>query len=174
MNKVPNLDKLGKFSGKEVYEIADYIDKMANPIPIMWSIKGSRIDGVWTSPSQKIILERLIKDMEVLVNQAEKENDHLSLALEMLKEEIFQIFSYNIDEVQFYSKDILMKIGHLITTILLGHMGSKLGKNRYSLLSKLYYIRFIEGKQYPREVIKVASKIFEIEKETELNLKIEV
>src|SRR5487761_393471 len=56
---------LGFFLGKELYEVADYVDKIANPKQIMWSINGERVDEVWLAPSERMALERLLKEFAV-------------------------------------------------------------------------------------------------------------
>lgn len=65
MGKVPDLSSLGSFAGKELYEVADYVDKIANPKQIMWSINGERVDDVWLAPSERMALERLFKEFAV-------------------------------------------------------------------------------------------------------------
>ncbi|MEM4007358.1 MAG: hypothetical protein QXT92_06825 [Nitrososphaerota archaeon] len=65
IGKSVDFSELGKFVGKELYEIADYIDKNANPKHIMWSINGERIDSVWLDPAQRWILEKLFKEYGV-------------------------------------------------------------------------------------------------------------
>lgn len=65
MGKVPNLSSLGAFSGKDLYEVADYVDKVAKPKHIMWSIRGERVDDVWLAPSERLVLEKLLKEFAV-------------------------------------------------------------------------------------------------------------
>lgn len=65
--KVPDLSALGAFSGKELYEVADYVDKVAKPKLVMWGVNGERVDGVWFDPSERLVVERLFK--EFLVNR---------------------------------------------------------------------------------------------------------
>jgi acyl-CoA dehydrogenase len=60
-----NLSSLGEFAGRDVYECADYIDKLGKPKLIMWSLDGERVDRVWLDPSQRMLLERLVKDYGV-------------------------------------------------------------------------------------------------------------
>ncbi len=62
---VPDLVSLGSFAGKELYELADYVDKTARPRLVNWSINGERVDGVWLDPSERIALEKLFKDFGV-------------------------------------------------------------------------------------------------------------
>jgi len=63
--KVPDLHELGAFAGKELYEVADYVDKVARPRLVTWSINGERVDGVWLDPAQRQALERLFKEFGV-------------------------------------------------------------------------------------------------------------
>ncbi|MDG7015860.1 MAG: acyl-CoA dehydrogenase family protein [Nitrososphaerota archaeon] len=65
VGRVPDLTSLGSFTGRELYEVADYVDKVANPKQVMWSINGERVDEVWLSPSERIALERLFKEFGV-------------------------------------------------------------------------------------------------------------
>ncbi|MEM3204179.1 MAG: acyl-CoA dehydrogenase family protein [Saccharolobus sp.] len=65
IGKSVDFSELGKFVGKELYEIADYIDKNANPKHIMWGINGERVDSVWLDPAQRWILEKLFKEYGV-------------------------------------------------------------------------------------------------------------
>ena len=61
----PRLDALGAFAGRELYEVADYVDKVAKPRLVTWSINGERVDGVWLDPSERHALERLFKEFGV-------------------------------------------------------------------------------------------------------------
>lgn len=61
----PDLHNLGAFAGKELYEVADYVDKVAKPKLVTWSINGERVDGVWLDPAERQALERLFKEFGV-------------------------------------------------------------------------------------------------------------
>ncbi|MEM0288147.1 MAG: acyl-CoA dehydrogenase family protein [Nitrososphaerota archaeon] len=63
--RVPDLSSLGSYAGKELYEVADYVDKVANPKLIMWSINGERVDEVWLAPSERLVLDTLFKKFKV-------------------------------------------------------------------------------------------------------------
>ena len=63
--KVPEFSGLGSFVGKELYEIADYVDKTAHPKHVMWSVNGERVDEVWLAPSERDALKRLFKEFRV-------------------------------------------------------------------------------------------------------------
>jgi hypothetical protein len=63
--KVPDLSALGAFAGRELYEVADYIDKVANPKQVMWGVNGERVDGVWLDPSERMVLEKLFREFGV-------------------------------------------------------------------------------------------------------------
>jgi acyl-CoA dehydrogenase len=65
MGKVPDLSSLGSFAGGELYEVSDYVDKVANPKQVMWSINGERVDEVWLAPSERLVLEKLFKEFGV-------------------------------------------------------------------------------------------------------------
>ena len=65
LGKVPDLTSLGGYAGKELYEVADYVDKVANPRQVMWSIDGERVDEVWLAPSERQALGRLFKEFKV-------------------------------------------------------------------------------------------------------------
>ena len=62
---VPDLSSLGAFAGKDLYEIADYVDKVANPKHVMWGVNGERVDGVWLDPTERVVLQRLMKEFGV-------------------------------------------------------------------------------------------------------------
>lgn len=61
----PDLHSLGAFAGKELYEVADYVDKVARPRLVTWGINGERVDGVWLDPAERNALERLFKEFGV-------------------------------------------------------------------------------------------------------------
>jgi len=61
----PKLDTLGAFAGRELYEVADYVDKVARPRLVTWGINGERVDGVWLDPAERLALERLFKEFGV-------------------------------------------------------------------------------------------------------------
>ena len=63
--RVPDLSALGAFAGKELYELADYTDKLAPPEQVMWSIRGDRVDDVWLNPAQRWALDRLFREFGV-------------------------------------------------------------------------------------------------------------
>ena len=52
----PKLDTLGAFAGRELYEVADYVDKVARPRLVTWGINGERVDGVWLDPAERLAL----------------------------------------------------------------------------------------------------------------------
>jgi acyl-CoA dehydrogenase len=59
------LPSLGEFAGKDVYEIADYVDKVARPKLIIWSLEGDRVDRAWLDPAERSVLEKLITEYGV-------------------------------------------------------------------------------------------------------------
>jgi alkylation response protein AidB-like acyl-CoA dehydrogenase len=63
--RTPKLDALGAFAGRELYEVADYVDKVARPRLVTWGINGERVDGVWLDPAERQSLERLFKEFGV-------------------------------------------------------------------------------------------------------------
>jgi alkylation response protein AidB-like acyl-CoA dehydrogenase len=63
--KTPDLAALGAFAGRELYEVADYVDKAAKPRLVTWSINGERVDEVWLDPSERGVLGRLFKEFGV-------------------------------------------------------------------------------------------------------------
>jgi alkylation response protein AidB-like acyl-CoA dehydrogenase len=65
LGSVPPLSSLGAFAGKELYETADYIDKVARPRLVTWDVRGDRVDSVWLDPSERRVLERLFKEFGV-------------------------------------------------------------------------------------------------------------
>jgi hypothetical protein len=63
--RLPDLARLGEFVGKELYEVADYVDKLGHPEHIMWSVDGERVDRAWMAPSEMRIIEWLTKEVGV-------------------------------------------------------------------------------------------------------------
>ncbi|MFG1519544.1 MAG: acyl-CoA dehydrogenase family protein [Thermoplasmataceae archaeon] len=59
------LSALGSFAGNELYEIADYVDKVANPRLITWSIDGKRVDRTWIDPSERWALNKLMTEFRI-------------------------------------------------------------------------------------------------------------
>ncbi len=55
------LHSYGALAGREIYEIADYTDKIAPPQLVTWGIDGQRVDRVWLNPAQRALLERLMQ-----------------------------------------------------------------------------------------------------------------
>jgi hypothetical protein len=62
---VPDLSALGRFAGKELYEVADYVDKVARPRLVTWSINGERVDEVWLDPGERGALDKLFREFGV-------------------------------------------------------------------------------------------------------------
>ncbi len=62
---IEQLTPLGKYAGRELYELAEHVDKRARPELIMWGIDGTRVDRAWLDPSEKSSLERLVVDFGV-------------------------------------------------------------------------------------------------------------
>ena len=67
LGKLPDLTRLGEFVGKELYEVADYVDKFGHPELITWSVDGERVDRTWMAPSEMRVLDWLMR--EAAVNQ---------------------------------------------------------------------------------------------------------
>ena len=61
----PKLDALGAYAGKDLYEVADYVDKVARPRLVTWGINGERVDGVWLDPAERQALEKLFREFGV-------------------------------------------------------------------------------------------------------------
>lgn len=74
------LSELGDFVGKELYEVSDYVDKIANPRLVTWGIDGERVDGAWLDPAERFVLKRLVKDFEIIKSPYNKGNwfDHFA------------------------------------------------------------------------------------------------
>lgn len=65
VGEVPDLSALGGFAGKELYEVADYVDKVARPKLLTWSVNGERVDEIWLDPSERRVLEKLFREFAV-------------------------------------------------------------------------------------------------------------
>lgn len=63
--RLPDLSALGAFAGRELYEVADYVDKVARPRLITWSVDGDEVDEVWIDPREREVLERLTREFGV-------------------------------------------------------------------------------------------------------------
>jgi alkylation response protein AidB-like acyl-CoA dehydrogenase len=63
--KALDLSKLGEFAGKDLYEVADYVDRLGHPEHIMWSIDGERVDRAWMEPSEMRVLDWLMREAGV-------------------------------------------------------------------------------------------------------------
>ncbi|MEM0321075.1 MAG: acyl-CoA dehydrogenase family protein [Thermoprotei archaeon] len=59
------LSELGGFVGGVAYEVADYVDKVARPRLVYWSIGGERVDKAWLDPALRLVLNELVKRFRV-------------------------------------------------------------------------------------------------------------
>lgn len=66
MGRVPDLRELGQYVGTVLYEAADYVDKIANPKLITWSIDGKRVDRAWLSLIERKVITDLIKKFGII------------------------------------------------------------------------------------------------------------
>jgi acyl-CoA dehydrogenase len=60
-----NLESLGGYAGKELYEIAHYVDHFAEPKLVTWSIDAERVDEVWLAPSERGALDEILQGFKV-------------------------------------------------------------------------------------------------------------
>jgi hypothetical protein len=65
LGKTLDLTRLGEFVGRDLYEVADYVDKLGHPELITWSVDGERVDRAWMAPSEMRVLEWLMKEAGV-------------------------------------------------------------------------------------------------------------
>lgn len=63
--KSADLSPLGAFAGTELSEVADYVDKVAHPRLLTWTVDGERVDDVWLDAAERRVLERLTKEFGV-------------------------------------------------------------------------------------------------------------
>ncbi len=56
---------LGKYTGPELHEIADYVDKHGRPVPTLWGINGERVYGVLIDPAEREALHRLVTEFRI-------------------------------------------------------------------------------------------------------------
>ena len=63
--KAADLSALGAFAGTELSEVADYVDKVAHPRLLTWTVDGERVDDVWLDAAERRVLERLTKEFGV-------------------------------------------------------------------------------------------------------------
>ena len=60
-----DLSALGAYAGTELSEIADYVDKVAHPRLIGWTVDGERVDEAWLAPAERRVLDRLTREFGV-------------------------------------------------------------------------------------------------------------
>jgi len=164
-------------------ELASCVSKMAMEIyggigfleefPIERLHREALITPIWEGTSNIQALEMLetivkkgahlylLKDIGMLVNEIEDEI--VSSTFNYIKNTLSDLLANNGLEMQFYSKEVLSTIGHGISVILLSHMGYKLGINRFNILSRIYYEKFLKNKSIPRDVLSKIRKIINIE-----------
>ncbi len=61
----PDLSELGRFAGREVYEVAYRVDRLSEPILLNWSVYGRELDTVWLDPREREVLVGLVRDYGV-------------------------------------------------------------------------------------------------------------
>ncbi|HLI46947.1 MAG TPA: acyl-CoA dehydrogenase family protein [Geobacterales bacterium] len=159
----PTLSELGKFAGKELYEVADYVDKKANPKHVMWSIKGERIDETWLDFSERWVIDRLIRYYKVNMPPYKEGNWHKHYAMIYLiadpgiaciitvtNQTAYAIYKYGSEELKKYIPNLLgdaepIMFGATWFTEIQG--GSDLGAN----ITEAYYNGnkwLIKGEKY--------------------------
>ncbi|QGA69095.1 DNA alkylation response protein [Sulfolobus sp. E11-6] len=164
-------------------EIASYVSRMAMEIhggigfleefPIERLHREALITPIWEGTGNIQALEmletilkkeahkQLLKDLERIVYETRDET--ASKTLEYIKDKFTALISFKEYEMQFYSKDILTNVGHGISVILLSHIGHKLGIERFIDISKIYYEKFIMGKEISRDYIPEIPKLIAID-----------
>lgn len=60
LKKTPDFDPLGEYVGTLVYEVLYRVDKMSQPIHIMWNLKGERVDVSWLDPAERLLIKDLM------------------------------------------------------------------------------------------------------------------
>ncbi len=60
-----DLDRLGEYCGREVYEASYRIDYSSRPELITWSVRGARADTVWLDPYERIVIEKLVSEYKI-------------------------------------------------------------------------------------------------------------
>jgi len=147
-----DLSSLGRFAGRELYEIADYVDKIARPRQVYWAVDGERVDRVWLDPGERYALEKLVKEFEVNKRPySEADWFHyfssiyligdpgISCILTVTNQTAFAIFKYGNEKVKKFlpgliGQDKELKFGATWFTELQG--GSDLGANRLEAKQK--------------------------------------
>jgi alkylation response protein AidB-like acyl-CoA dehydrogenase len=141
-----DLSPLGKFAGGELYEIADYVDKVAKPRHVYWAVDGERIDRVWLEPGERYALEKLVREFEVNRRPYSSADwfhyfssiyligdPGISCILTVTNQTAFAIFKYGNEKVkkflsQLTGEDNELKFGATWFTEIQG--GSDLGANK--------------------------------------------
>ena len=59
LGREPDLEGLGSYAGREVYELAYRVDRLSQPLLVTWGAGGERVDRVWLDPMERRVLEDL-------------------------------------------------------------------------------------------------------------------
>lgn len=65
LGRSPDYTELGEYTGRELLEITDYVDRIASPKHVMWGVNGERVDRVLLDPAQRSALVKLIRDFGI-------------------------------------------------------------------------------------------------------------
>ncbi len=60
LKKTPDFNQLGEYVGTLVYEVLYRVDKMSQPIHIMWNLRGERADVSWLDPAERLLIKDLM------------------------------------------------------------------------------------------------------------------
>lgn len=153
-----NFEELGSYAGGELYELGDYIDKVAHPKHIMWSVDGRRVDRVWLHPKEADSLAKLIRTFHINILPYEEDgwfkhfasiyliaDPGIACIITVTNQTAFTLYKYGDKEQRKIAENLMGKKEPLMfgaTWFTEVHGGSDLGSNkteatRYGKLWKL-------------------------------------
>ncbi len=65
LGREPDMDGLGEYTGSTVYEAMYRVDRMSQPVHVMWSVRGERVDVSWLDPMERRIVRDLVEEYGV-------------------------------------------------------------------------------------------------------------
>ncbi|MCE4607465.1 MAG: acyl-CoA dehydrogenase family protein [Caldisphaeraceae archaeon] len=65
LGKEPDFKELGKYTGKEVYEMAYRVDRFSFPTLVNWGVNEENPDIVWLDPMEREVIVNLVKNLGV-------------------------------------------------------------------------------------------------------------
>ncbi|MEM0140184.1 MAG: acyl-CoA dehydrogenase family protein [Ferroplasma sp.] len=111
--------------------------------------------------------KKLLKDFRNIVDEIKDGRDEAEADYTILNDSIEKLLKYSADEAQFYSKNLMAKMGNSMASILLIEIGNRTLNDRYITSGIMYYQRFVKNEDYGVEMIERADSIIHIDKISE-------